>query len=346
MPIAEDPDPRPSEEPEPTVADPFDGLVLDEDFVRGADVKEPAARTRILAARWRLEPPVDPGGRRWSLDAPGPTRPRTKRAGFASKLGSGVLIAVAVAATVVAIGIGPGSGLLSLGDSPQDVLPSHAPGSPRPSTDVALSGGGTSDGSKCGMRGFHRFAQTVTSAPAGPAAIAFVDGRSDTPPAGPQLALGSYGFSQDSPGDPGHFTIDLLLGPGASRSLELSPPLGPQGVAVEIEGPDGLVGGAYDLPVKLGDGTAHTPQGKINIGSPDGATAEVTLPAQALCPGIDALAVQQRLSPPIDSTNTITGPAPYTLTVSLADPAVGALRRATRSPLQGDVLSATNQLPQ
>ncbi|WP_052682138.1 hypothetical protein [Saccharothrix sp. ST-888] len=117
-------------------------------------------------------------------------------------------------------------------------------------------------------------------------------------------------------------------------------------MAVEIEGPDGLVGGAYDLPVKLGDGTAHTAQGKISIGSPDGATAEVTLPAQALCPGIDALAVQQRLSPPIDSTNTITGPAPYTLTVSLADPAVGALRRATGSPLQGDVLSATNQLRQ
>ncbi|WP_442973845.1 SCO2583/SCO2584 N-terminal domain-containing protein [Saccharothrix sp. ST-888] len=83
MPIAEDPDPRPSDEPEPTAADPFDGLVLDEDFVRGAGVKEPAARTRILAARWRLEPPVDPGGRRWSLDAP--ARPARVRSGPGSR---------------------------------------------------------------------------------------------------------------------------------------------------------------------------------------------------------------------------------------------------------------------
>jgi hypothetical protein len=114
-------------------------------------------------------------------------------------------------------------------------------------------------------------------------------------------------------------------------------------VAVEIEGPDGLVGGAFDLPVEPGNGTAHTPQGKISIGSQDGAIVKVTLPAQALCPGIDALAVQQRLGPPIDSTNTITGPASYKLTVSLADPAIGALRHATGSPIQGDVL---NFLPQ
>ncbi|MFE0460692.1 hypothetical protein ACFW1A_15735 [Kitasatospora sp. NPDC058965] len=346
MPIAEDPDPRPSDEPEPepTAADPFDRLVLDEDFVRGATVKEPAARTRVLAARWRLEPPVDPGGRRWSPGAPGPARPRTGRARFASRLGPWVLAAAVVTATVVALGVGPGNGLLSLGNSPRDILPSHAPGSPRPSTDTALSGGGTSDGSKCGVHGFHHFTPTATSAPAGPAPVAFADGQSGTPLPGPQLALSSYGFSQEPP-DPGHFTIDLMLGPGAHRSLDLSPPLGPQGVAVEIEGPDGLVGGAYGLPVTLADGTARTPQGKISIGEPDGAIVEVTLPAQALCPGIDALAVQQRLSPPIDSNNTITGPPPYTLTVSLADPAIGALRRATGSPLQGDVLSATNGLP-
>jgi hypothetical protein len=341
VPIAEDPDPRHSEELEPTAADPFEGLVLDEKFVRGAEVKEPAARTRMLSARWRVEPPVDPGGRRWSPDA----RPRTKPATLASRLRPAVLIAVAVAVTVLVIGVWPGSGLFSRGGSPLDILPSQAPGSPRPSTDVALSGGGTSDGSKCGTRGFHHFPQAVASATVG-AAAALADGRSDTAPQGPQLVLSSYGFSQDSPDDPGHFTIDLALAPGASRSLDLSPPLGPQGVAVEIEGPDGLVGGAYDLPVKLGDGTARTPRGGISVGVQDGAAAEVELPAQALCPGIDGFGVQQLLVSPVDSSNTITGPPPYKLTVSLADPAIGALRRATRSPLQGDVLSTTNQSSQ
>ncbi|MFC5663869.1 hypothetical protein ACFP3U_12850 [Kitasatospora misakiensis] len=63
MPIADDPRPNPSDEPG---RDPFDDLVLDERFVRAATVKEPTARTRMLTARWRHQPPVDPGGRRWS----------------------------------------------------------------------------------------------------------------------------------------------------------------------------------------------------------------------------------------------------------------------------------------
>ncbi len=64
MPIAEDPDPRASEGSEPDGTDPFENLVLDEEFVRGAPVKEPAGRTRMLSARWKHQPPVDPGGRR------------------------------------------------------------------------------------------------------------------------------------------------------------------------------------------------------------------------------------------------------------------------------------------
>jgi hypothetical protein len=35
----------------------WDELVLDEDFIRGAQVSEPAARTRILRERWRRQPP-------------------------------------------------------------------------------------------------------------------------------------------------------------------------------------------------------------------------------------------------------------------------------------------------
>jgi hypothetical protein len=116
-------------------------------------------------------------------------------------------------------------------------------------------------------------------------------------------------------------------------------------VAVEIEGPDGLVGGAYHLPVTLDGTTARTADGGIHIGRENGGEARVTLPSGALCPGIDGLAVARGLVPPVDSTNTVTGQPRYTLTVSLSDPAVGALRRAAGSATTGDVLSATNLVP-
>ena len=72
MPIAEDPEPCPSQGGEPGGSDPsgaggkdpFADLVLDEEFVRSATVKEQSGRTRMLAARWKHTPPVDPGGRR------------------------------------------------------------------------------------------------------------------------------------------------------------------------------------------------------------------------------------------------------------------------------------------
>ncbi|MFE2109014.1 hypothetical protein ACFXAF_24560 [Kitasatospora sp. NPDC059463] len=87
MPIAEDPEPRPSEgrEPDGTAPsgpdgkDPFADLVLDEEFVQGASVKEQAGRTRMLAAQWKHTPPVDPGGRRSVND--GPPKKRFARKG-------------------------------------------------------------------------------------------------------------------------------------------------------------------------------------------------------------------------------------------------------------------------
>jgi len=54
VPIAEDPEPR------PTAEDPFDNLVLDEEFVRGATVQEASGRARMLSAKWRREPPPEP----------------------------------------------------------------------------------------------------------------------------------------------------------------------------------------------------------------------------------------------------------------------------------------------
>ncbi|MFD9596401.1 hypothetical protein ACFWA9_27155 [Kitasatospora sp. NPDC059973] len=220
---------------------------------------------------------------------------------------------------------------------PAPALPTTAP---RPTTDAALPGGGTFIGSRCGTKNFHHFTPPVTPVPE-PTGRGERRGRR-TP--GPQLVLGSYGFGRHGVDDQGEFTIDLLLGPGTERELELSGPLGPEGVAVEIEGPEGIVGGAYGLPVTLSDDEVPSPEGKVRITPGSGGSAGVTLPAQALCPGYDGFALQRVLVAPLDSSNTIIGDPPYRLTVSISDPAVGALRRASGSPLTGDVLSADNRI--
>ncbi|SCK56683.1 hypothetical protein [Streptomyces sp. WMMB 322] len=44
-----------------------EGLAFDENFIRGAEVKEPAARTRMLRERWRQSPPEP---QPWRADAP------------------------------------------------------------------------------------------------------------------------------------------------------------------------------------------------------------------------------------------------------------------------------------
>lgn len=47
--------------------DDWDELVLDEDFVRGAEVSEPTARTRMLNERWKNEAPAP---QPWRSDTP------------------------------------------------------------------------------------------------------------------------------------------------------------------------------------------------------------------------------------------------------------------------------------
>ncbi len=61
--------------------DPFEGLVLDESFVRAAKEKEGSARARMLAAKWKAEPPGDTSwrpdptpARRWYRRRPKPSR--------------------------------------------------------------------------------------------------------------------------------------------------------------------------------------------------------------------------------------------------------------------------------
>ncbi|MFD8085294.1 hypothetical protein ACFV4F_26760 [Kitasatospora sp. NPDC059722] len=351
MPTAEDPHQHPSREPEPAepgraTPDPFEGLVLDERFVKDAAVKEPTARTRMLAARWRQEPPVDPGGRRWTPGAAsGTARSRWLRPGRRRT----VLIAVAAFAALVAVAVGTDPAGLLNGGGPVARHPRAVPASPRPAADVALPGGGVSDGTRCGAKGFHHFEPA-------PGSFTFAGSLADAPPPGPQLALGSYGFSRDAANDPGRFTIGLDLAPGpGGNALDLSAPLGQQGVAVEIEGPDGLVGGAHGLPLTH-DGDAppgdapsgDAPSGAggtVHVGPESGASVRVSLPAAALCPGFDGFAVQQRLVAPTDSHNTITGQPYYRLTVSISDPAIGALRRKAGSTVPGDVLATDNRIP-
>ncbi|MFH9087540.1 hypothetical protein [Streptomyces sp. NPDC017673] len=197
-----------------------------------------------------------------------------------------------------------------------------------PARTIPLPGGGFSDGGRCGAKGYHYF-PLPASASAPPAA------KSPAPVPGPRLVLGSYGYEKP-PRAPGRFTIGLLFAPGPEGSLNLSRALGGEGVAVEIEGPRGLVGGAHGLPVTWDSAT------KPGTGD----SAEVSLPLEALCPGQDARDVVEKLQPPIDSSNTITGQPAYTLTVSVRDPGIGAQRRSVGLPTDGNLLSANNLVPE
>lgn len=202
-----------------------------------------------------------------------------------------------------------------------------------PARDVALPGGGVSDGSHCGAKGYHYFPVS---------AVTDTGGMLPGTPAGPAAVLGANGteIPAHSPGD---FTFTFSLNTGSpSRSLILAAPLGAQGVAVEIEGPNGLVGGAHNLPFTLDDDTVRMSDGKIRVGTPYGVSVTLKLPAEILCPGYDVAKVGQALNPPYDAHNTITGQPPYTLTISVSDPAVTALRRELNSTATGPVLAANN----
>lgn len=73
---------------QPQGADPFEGLVLDEEFVRGASQSEPSARARMLAERWRLEPPRNTGFRE-AANKEMPRRARARRGGDGPRRTSG-----------------------------------------------------------------------------------------------------------------------------------------------------------------------------------------------------------------------------------------------------------------
>ncbi|MEY9874088.1 hypothetical protein ABH931_003582 [Streptacidiphilus sp. MAP12-33] len=102
--------------------DPLDGLELNDDFVRGAAHKEASARARMLGARWRSTPPVDPGGRRWTAPEAGREATRRRRSRRVPKL---VAVVLAAALTVGGLAF---SGLL--GRHPGPVPGPATPGGP------------------------------------------------------------------------------------------------------------------------------------------------------------------------------------------------------------------------
>lgn len=90
-----------------TPADELDQVVLDEEFVRRATVKEASARTRMIEARWRDEPPhgrpyqpgaAEPG---WMVK---PAR-HLRSLRFDATLRATAVIVVAVSATVLLLAL-------------------------------------------------------------------------------------------------------------------------------------------------------------------------------------------------------------------------------------------------
>ncbi|MGV9756518.1 hypothetical protein ACWDUC_11980 [Streptomyces tricolor] len=205
------------------------------------------------------------------------------------------------------------------------MLPRGGPEETGPARAVGLPGGGVSAGDHCGEKGYHHF-------PLPAAATSPAPRPADPRAPGPRLALGSYGYEKLSARTPGRFTVSLLFAPGAKGAPKPSRTLGGEGVAVEIEGPHGLVAGAHGLPVTWASPARPDDAGQTPLDPGGGAAAEVSLPLAALCPGHDPETVMERLLAPIDSSNTITGQPAYTLTVSLRGP-------------DGDLLSAGNLVP-
>jgi len=96
--------PRPVSATPGAPVDELDQLIFDESFVRGATVQEASARTRMLQARWRNEPPHaqpfradDQPSRSWAVK---PAR-HLRSLRFDATLRATAVILVAVGATLL-----------------------------------------------------------------------------------------------------------------------------------------------------------------------------------------------------------------------------------------------------
>ncbi|MFH8338935.1 hypothetical protein [Streptomyces sp. AM6-12] len=310
LPPAEGPDESPSDEQ-------WEAFLRDAMAGGGAGApKEPSARDRLAAVRVRR--PRRPG------------RPRPVTAWLANAA------PWAAAAAVVAFGA------FQMGLFPRSASSAPAAGpASGPARAVTLPGGGTSDGNQCGTRGYHHFPLQASATTAGQPATGSA-ASAGSAARGPRLSLGHYGYAE-GPDGKGRLLIGLrFTAPGTGQPLHLSRTPGGEGVAVEIEGPDGLVAGAHGLPVAWPSAAARS---GASVAVSDGSGGEVVLPAQALCPGHDGRSVAKSLVPPTDSAGTVTGRPPYRLVVSLRDPAIGTLRTSLGLPPGGGLLSAENLVP-
>ncbi|MFE1883321.1 hypothetical protein [Streptomyces diastatochromogenes] len=164
----------------------------------GAAPKEPSARARMVDRRFRNVLRAERKGR------------SPKGRAFRDRAGA-VIPWMAVAAVVL------------VGAYQQGLLSWDRPPASGPAKAVALPGGGTSDGDRCGTKGYHHFPLPAAASSPAPQA---------TSRPGPQLELGSYGYAQ-SGRDGGTFHIGLLFAQGPKGSLTVSRTLGGEGVAVE-----------------------------------------------------------------------------------------------------------------
>ncbi|MFK0141657.1 hypothetical protein [Streptomyces murinus] len=321
LPPAQGPDESPSDEQ-------WEAFLRDAMEGGGAGApKEASARDRLAAARVRR-----------------PRRPRLRRPRSGTARSATAWLAAAAPWTAVAAVVVFGAFQMGLIPVPRSSPPAPAAGpASGPAEAVSLPGGGTSDGDRCGTKGYHHFPLPAGATDVEPPAPA-------SPASGPQLSLSHYGYAADPDGE-GDIVIGLrFTTPGTKKPLQVSRALGGEGAAVEIEGPDGLVAGAHGLPV-IWPSAAHASASGAPAASgasvdvSDGGGGEIVVPAEALCPGHDGDSVARSLVPPADSTGAVTGPPPYRLVVSLRDPAVGTLRTALGLPAGGGLLSAVNLVP-
>lgn len=175
-----------------------------------------------------------------------------------------------------------------------------------PARNVALPGGGTTEGAECGTK-YAFFPRGV--------------GHPDS--VAPRFMLLGYGGSS-MPQQPTRFQLRASVGEVKAPGLTLDRR---PTVSLEVRGPHGLIAGAHGMPVRWPASRPATvaPGGGLDFG--------ITLPPTAVCPCHSWSGVLDA----IDSGTTV-------LTLTLSDPAVGAYRARVRGPESGDLLIASSDI--
>lgn len=177
-----------------------------------------------------------------------------------------------------------------------------------------MRGGGIAALSLCGKKEQHHF----------------LGSRPPKDATAPQMVVRSYAYYSAGVSDPGRIIIHLSIASGSERPLILTTPLGTEGAAVEVEGPDGVQLAAYNLPVKIRSSFVDK---QLKIGPTTPADVEVVVPPAAACPGHSLSKVK--------ASSTGQGGGTSTLTVAISDPAIARYRAAHGAEASSDLLVAT-----